>query len=341
VQQWWNPADVPAQWGRSVVAIGVFDGVHLGHRAIVARAIAAAASMGASSVVVTFDPHPASVVRPEAAPLLLGDVAHRLDLLSSLGVDATLVLPFDREMSSWTAEEFVQRVLVDRLHACRVVVGENFRFGNRALGDVALLRRAGAAGDFDVDPVSLIGAADPVSLIGAADPVSLVGDADGAVSSTLIRRLIADGDVAAAARALARPYGVSGAVVRGDARGRELGFPTANIALPPGIAVPADGVYAGWLVRADGSRWPAAISVGTNPTFDGVSRRVEAYALDVEFDLYAERITVEFTDRLRGMEKFDSVDALVEQMTKDVAEVRRLVPISGVSPGNPMSGLGN
>jgi len=306
VQRWFDVAGVPAGWGRSVVAIGVFDGVHAGHRAIVARAVAAASELGASSVVVTFDPHPAVVVRPEAAPPLLGDVSQRLDLLASLGVDAVLVLPFDREIASWTAEEFVERLLVTRLHAQRVVVGENFRFGNRALGDVALLRRLGAVDDFTVDAVSLVGVA-----------------ADEVVSSTLIRGMVADGSVAAAAKALGRPYGISGIVVRGDARGRELGFPTANIALPAGVAVPADGVYAGWLVRADGSRWPAAISVGTNPTFDGVERRVEAYALDVEFDLYDERITIEFADRLRGMEKFDSVDELVAQMTRDVSHVRR------------------
>jgi len=304
VQQWFHPAEVPASWGRSVVAIGVFDGVHAGHRAIVARAVNAAAELDASSVVVTFDPHPAYVVRPDAAPLLLGSVPERVELLASLGIDAVLVLPFDREMSSWTAEEFVQRLLVSRLHARRVVVGENFRFGNRALGDVALLRRLGESDDFDVDSVSLI------------------GDAD-VVSSTLIRSLVADGLVSEAARALGRPYGLSGVVVRGDARGRELGYPTANLALPSGIAVPADGVYAGWLVRADGSRWPAAISVGTNPTFDGVERRVEAYALDVEFDLYDERITIEFAERLRGMEKFDSVEDLVAQMADDVGAVRR------------------
>jgi riboflavin kinase/FMN adenylyltransferase len=297
-------ADVPADWGRSVAAIGVFDGVHAGHRAVVARAVAAARQLGAASVVVTFDPHPASVVRPDAAPLLLGDVSGRLDLLSSLGVDATLVLPFDRDMAALTAEEFVQSVLVDRLHVRRVVVGENFRFGNRALGDVALLQRLGESADFDVDPVAL------------------VGDADDVVSSTLVRGLIASGAVADAARALARPYGISGVVVRGDARGRELGYPTANLAVPAGVAVPADGVYAGWLVRAAGSRWPAAISVGTNPTFDGVDRRVEAYALDAEFDLYDERITIEFAERLRGMEKFDSVDELVAQMARDVDAVR-------------------
>jgi len=306
VQRWFDVAGVPAGWGRSVVAIGVFDGVHAGHRAIVARAVAAASELGVSSVVVTFDPHPAVVVRPEAAPPLLGDVSQRLDLLASLGVDAVLVLPFDREIASWTAEEFVERLLVSRLHAQRVVVGENFRFGNRALGDVALLRGLGAVDDFTVDAVPLLGVA-----------------ADEVVSSTLIRGMVADGSVAAAAKALGRPYGISGIVVRGDARGRELGFPTANIALPAGVAVPADGVYAGWLVRADGSRWPAAISVGTNPTFDGVERRVEAYALDVEFDLYDERITIEFADRLRGMEKFDSVDELVAQMTRDVSDVRR------------------
>lgn len=304
MQCWRDLAAVPEGWGPSVVAIGVFDGVHVGHRSIVTRAVAAARVLRAASVVVTFDPHPAAVVRPDAVPLLLGDVEQRLDRLASLDVDAVLVLPFDREMASWSAEEFVQRLLVDRLHARRVVVGTNFRFGNRALGDVALLTRLGAAGGFEVEALSLVG-----------------GDA-AAVSSTLIRGLVADGDVASAARALQRPYGISGVVVRGDARGRELGFPTANIAVPDGVAVPADGVYAGWLVRADGSRWPAAISVGTNPTFDGVERRVEAYALDVEFDLYDERITIEFAERLRGMEKFDSVDELVTQMGRDVETVR-------------------
>jgi len=306
VQRWFSLSEVPGSWGRSVVAIGVFDGVHVGHRAIVARAVSHAVELGASSVVVTFDPHPAYVVRPDAAPLMLGSVAERMGLLETLGVDAVLVLPFDREMSSWTAEEFVQRLLVSRLHVRRVVVGENFRFGNRALGDVSLLRQLGESDDFDVDAVSLVGAAS------SAD----------AVSSTLVRALVADGAVAEAARALGRPYALSGVVVRGDARGRELGFPTANLAVPDGVAVPADGVYAGWLVRADGSRWPAAISVGTNPTFDGVERRVEAYALDVEFDLYDERITIEFAERLRGMQKFDSVDALVAQMSADVEAVQ-------------------
>jgi riboflavin kinase / FMN adenylyltransferase len=307
VQRWCRPDDVPGEWGRSVVTIGVFDGVHVGHRAIVARAVADAAELGASSVVVTFDPHPASVVRPDAAPLLLGDVGQRVDLLASLGVDAVLVLPFDHEMSLLSAEDFVQSVLVDRLRVRRVVVGENFRFGHRASGDVSLLRRLGAADDFDVDGVDL------------------VGGADDAVSSTFVRGLIASGDVAAAARALARPYGMTGVVVRGDARGRELGYPTANLAVPIGVAVPADGVYAGWLVRADGSRWPAAISVGTNPTFDVVDRRVEAYALDADFDLYDERITIEFAERLRGMQKFDSVEELVAQMGRDVADVRLVV----------------
>jgi riboflavin kinase / FMN adenylyltransferase len=307
VQRWCRPDDVPGEWGRSVVTIGVFDGVHVGHRAIVARAVADAAELGASSVVVTFDPHPASVVRPDAAPLLLGDVGQRVDLLASLGVDAVLVLPFDHEMSLLSAEDFVQSVLVDRLRVRRVVVGENFRFGHRASGDVSLLRRLGAADDFDVDGVDL------------------VGGADDAVSSTFVRGLIASGDVAAAARALARPYGMTGVVVRGDARGRELGYPTANLAVPIGVAVPADGVYAGWLVRADGSRWPAAISVGTNPTFDVVDRRVEAYALDADFDLYDERITIEFAERLRGMQKFDTVEELVAQMRRDVEAVRTVL----------------
>lgn len=313
MDRWSRLDDVPVDWGRSVVAIGVFDGVHVGHRAIVARAVAAARELGARSVVVTFDPHPSTVVRPDAAPLLLGEVSGRLDLLAALGVDATFVLPFDREISSWSAEEFVARLLVDRLHARRVVVGENFRFGNRALGDVALLTTLGADRyDFDVDAVALVGG-------GVDGGVGAGGDA---VSSTMIRELVAQGDVAAAAAALARPYGLRGTVVRGDGRGRELGFPTANLALPPGLAVPADGVYAGWLIRADGSRSPAAISVGTNPTFDGVERRVEAYALDADFDLYGEIVRIDFADRLRGQIRFGSVEELVKKIHEDVDAVR-------------------
>jgi riboflavin kinase/FMN adenylyltransferase len=285
----------------SVVALGVFDGVHRGHRLIVARAVAAARDLSVPTVVISFDPHPSAVLRPGSAPLMLTTLERRIALLRSVGADDVVVLPFTRELSQQSPAEFAEAVLRDALHAERVVVGADWRFGHKAAGDVALLRELG----FDVDGVELL-------------------RDDNVVSSSAIRALVAAGDVAGAAAALDRPHLVEGPVVRGDARGRELGYPTANLALDPGIAVPADGVYAGWLVRdgGEGSRLPAAISVGTNPTFDGTERRVEAFVLDAELDLYDEPVVVEFVARLRGMVRFDSVDALVEAMAADVAATR-------------------
>jgi riboflavin kinase/FMN adenylyltransferase len=232
---------------------------------------------------------------------MLTTVERRIELLRSIGVDDVVVLPFTRELSQQSPADFAQAVLRDALHAERVVVGADWRFGHKAKGDVALLRELG----FDVDGVELL-------------------RDEAVVSSSAIRALIAAGDVAGAAAALDRPHLVEGPVVRGDARGRELGFPTANLAVDPGILVPADGVYAGWLVRdgGAGSRLPAAVSVGTNPTFDGTERRVEAYVLDAELDLYDEAVAVEFVARLRPTVRFDGVDALVEAMGRDVAATR-------------------
>jgi riboflavin kinase/FMN adenylyltransferase len=312
VKVWRGLDAVPGDLSGSVVSIGVFDGVHRGHRSILDRAVAAGHERGVPSVVVTFDPHPAAVVgRP--VPLMLGTMHNRARWLEQVGIDAMLILPFTRELSERTPEEFVQLVLVDALHAVRVVVGENFRFGHKQAGDVALLSKLGEADGYDVDAVTLLG-----------------GEAD-AYSSTWIRGKLAEGDVAAAAAGLGRPHRVEGPVVRGDGRGRDLGFPTANIDVLDGMAVPADGVYAGFLVRParpgmhpqDGERLPAAISVGTNPTFDGTERRVEAYVLDRDIDLYGEHVAIEFARWLRGMVKFDSVDDLVAQMDRDVDEVRR------------------
>jgi riboflavin kinase / FMN adenylyltransferase len=285
----------------SVVALGVFDGVHRGHRLIVARAAAAARERGLPTVVVSFDPHPAAVLRPDSAPLMLTSLERRIALLRSVGADEVVVLPFTRELSQRMPAEFAQAVLRDTLRAERVVVGASWRFGHKAAGDVALLRELG----FDVDGVELL-------------------RDDEVVSSSGIRAMIAAGDVTGAAAALDRPHLVEGPVVRGDARGRELGYPTANVELDPGIAVPADGVYAGWLVRdgGEGSRLPAAVSVGTNPTFDGTERRVEAYVLDAELDLYDEPVAVEFVARLRGMVRFDGTDPLVEAMARDVEATR-------------------
>ena len=315
---WRSLDEVPADFGRTAVAIGVFDGVHAGHRAIIERACVAAAHDGVRAVVISFDPHPNAVVRPDQTPLMLTTVEQRAALIAALGVDALLALPFTRELSQLTAEEFVEQVLVSRLQVAHVVVGANFRFGHRAAGDVELLRREGERFGFAVDAVELLGGGDPVS-------------------STRVRGLVADGDVAGAAAALGRPHRVQGPVVRGDARGRELGYPTANVAVDASMAVPADGVYAGWLVRADGTRLPAAISVGTNPTFDGTERRLEAYALDVDVDLYDEVVSVEFVERLRDMVRFDSVDDLLVQMAQDVGDSRRRLTIHGESSGHSVS----
>jgi riboflavin kinase / FMN adenylyltransferase len=313
VYRWHGLQEVPTTWGRSVVTIGVFDGVHRGHRAIVATAAEVATQRQLPLVVVTFDPHPDEVVRPGSHPLLLCTARYRTELLGTLGVDAVCVLAFTKEFSQLAADEFVRTVLVDGLHAAAVMVGEDFRFGRRAAGDVGLLRELGCKYEF------------------SAEGLPLLTDHGVTISSTYIRALLAAGDVAGAAADLGRPHRVEGIVVRGHQRGRALGFPTANAEPPPFTAIPADGVYAGWLasLETDGTqieRWPAAISVGTNPTFDGVDRSVEAYALDRDdLDLYGVHVAIEFATRLRGMVRFGSVDELVAQMTRDVAMARQAV----------------
>jgi riboflavin kinase/FMN adenylyltransferase len=292
-----------------VVTIGNFDGVHLGHQHVVRRAREDADVRGLDLVVVTFDPHPFAVLRPEQAPLALTTAEERLARLQELGVDATLVIPFSLEIAAWSPEEFIDRVLVGRLHAQAVVVGANFRFGHRAAGDVALLTEAGKSRGFAVDGIGL--------------------DAGPQVwSSTYVRSCLAAGEVAAASEALGRPYAIRGVVAVGDQRGRELGYPTANVPTSESTATPADGVYAGWLTRLDtGERFTAAISVGANPTFDGHrDRRVEAYALDRDdLDLYGLEVEVSFVARLRGMLRFDSVDELLTAMRDDVRRTRELL----------------
>jgi riboflavin kinase/FMN adenylyltransferase len=313
MQRWQGLADVPQDWGPCVVTIGEFDGVHRGHQRIVARARQVAAEFGLPVAVVTFDPHPDEVIRPGTHPPLLATGRRRLQLLAGLGVDAVCVIAFTLEFSRLSAEEFVRTVLVERLHAARVVEGEDFRFGHKAAGDVALLAELGEKYDFTVDGVPLL----------IEDGVT--------VSSTAVRGLLADGDVAGAAELLGRPHRVEGVVVRGHQRGRSLGFPTANLEPPAHTAIPADGIYAGWLVSLDPAgeeteRWPAAISVGTNPTFDGKERTVEAHALDRDdLDLYGTHVAVDFVARLRATLKFDSVDALVAQMHVDIGDARRLL----------------
>jgi riboflavin kinase/FMN adenylyltransferase len=316
MQRWVGPLDVPDDFGRSVVTIGVFDGVHRGHQRIVARAVESAAELGLPVVVVTFDPHPDEVVRPGTHPPFLCTARRRSELLAGLGVAAVCVIPFTLDFSRLGPDEFVRAVLVDRLHAARVVVGENFRFGHKAAGDVELLAELGEKYDF------------------TAEGVPLLTENGVTISSSGIRAMLAVGDVAGAAHDLGRPHRVEGVVVRGHQRGRALGFPTANLETLPHTAIPADGVYAGWLARldTDGSeleRWPAAISVGTNPTFDGRERTVEAYALDRDdLDLYGAHMAVDFASRLRATLKFGSVDELVAQMHVDVDDARRLLTAS-------------
>ena len=310
--RWYGLAEVPPGWGACVATIGEFDGVHRGHQRIVERAGEIARAMNLPVVVITFDPHPDEVVRPGSHPPLLTTSRRRAELLAHLGADAVLVLPFSLEFSRLSPDEFVRVVLSERLHAAVVVVGENFRFGHKAAGDVSLLAQLGEKYDFAAEGVPLL----------VVDGVT--------ISSTYIRECLAAGDVAAAAHVLGRPHRVEGIVVRGHMRGRGLGFPTANLETPPHTATPADGVYAGWLTSLDLdgseiSRWPAAISVGTNPTFGVGDRTVEAYALDRDdLDLYGAHAAIDFTARLRGTERFDSVEDLVTQMHRDVDQARAL-----------------
>ena len=309
MRRWQGLDGIPADWGPSAVTIGVFDGVHRGHRAVIDRLVAEAGPAGLAPVVVTFDPHPLEVVRPGTHPELLSTLEHRLDLLAGLGVAATLVLPFTTEFSQLSAEEFVRLVLVDTLHAGLVVVGTNFRFGHKAAGTVAQLGLLGADFGFKVIGLDLVPSA------GGTEPVS----------STAVRVAVAAGDLAAATAGLGRPHRVEGTVVEGDRRGRDLGYPTANLASTEHAAIPTDGVYAGWLV-VSGEPLPAAISIGTNPTFDGTERRVEAYALDRDdLDLYGRHVAIDFAERMRETIRFDSVEALLEQMSADVARARRLI----------------
>ncbi|MCW2755712.1 MAG: riboflavin kinase / adenylyltransferase [Marmoricola sp.] len=315
---WHSLEQVPADLGRTVVVIGNFDGVHLGHQHVIGRARELADEAGVQLVAVTFDPHPMAVLRPDHAPLTLTDVAARCALLAAAGADDVFVIPFSREIAAWTPDEFITRVLVDGLHARAVVVGANFRFGNRAAGDVATLIAAGREADFVVEGIALDGGPQ-------------------VWSSTYVRTCLLAGDVEGAAEALGRPYAVTGEVIKGDQRGRDLGFPTANVPTRD-IAAPADGVYAGWLRRLpstgsaqgaepDSTPLPAAISVGTNPTFDGErERRVEAYVLDrTDLDLYGERVEISFVARIRGMVAFEGIEALVETMKGDVARTREIL----------------
>ncbi len=308
VQVWRSLAEVPSSvepgrgLGPTVVAIGVFDGVHRGHRAVVQHARAAADVAGLPLVVLTFDPIPMSVLRPASAPPMVGSLEHRVRLLGAAGADAVLVVPFDLDVAAQSPETFVDETLVRHLHVVQVVVGEDFRFGHRAVGDVATLRALGETRGFTVQGLPAVGV-------------------DGQRwSSTEVRRLVADGQVQAAADVLGHRFRLEGVVVPGDARGRELGYPTANLAVPAGRLLPGDGVYAAWLYTpGEASPLPAAVSVGTNPTFDGAGRRAEAHVLGREdLDLYGQPVALDFVERLRGMVRFGHVDELLEAMADDV-----------------------
>jgi riboflavin kinase/FMN adenylyltransferase len=302
-------AGCPLPVSGSAVTIGAYDGVHVGHRAVIEEVRARASTLGVPTAVVTFDRHPAAVVRPVSAPKLLTDTDQKLELLAAVGVDYTLVLHFDEDRSHESAEDFVNEVLVGCLRARLVVVGEDFHFGRKRGGNVELLRRMGPNLGFEVEGLGLVH----------------VPGLEGPVSSTVIRAELLQGDVVAAARLLGRPHEVRGVVEKGDGRGGEvLGFPTANVAVPAEILLPSDGIYAGWYERPDGSTHAAAISIGRRPTFypEGGPLMVEAYLLDFEGDLYGERARVRFVSRLRGEERFESTDALVAQMNHDVEAAR-------------------
>ena len=286
----------------SVVVIGVFDGVHRGHQEVLNRAKEIAG--GEKIIALTFDPHPTSVFAPKHAPTLLTILTDRIELLKIHNADQVAVMKFTPEFAAMNPEDFVNKILVDQLHATKVVVGKNFTYGHKAAGNVDSLKKHT---EFETIVLDLA----PVD----GEPVS----------STRIRKLIVEGNVEKARELLTRPHRLDGIVVHGEKRGREIGYPTANLGDLEHQTIPADGIYAGWLaVGID--RWPAAISIGTNPTFVGVrGRQVEAYALDqVELDLYTKAATIEFGWRLRDTLKFDGLQPLLDQMAKDCAQAREL-----------------
>jgi riboflavin kinase/FMN adenylyltransferase len=293
----------------SVVTIGAYDGLHRGHREVIEIVRRKSTELGARSAVVTFDRHPASVVRPESAPRLLTDSEQKVELLATTGIDITVMVPFTAGRAGESAEAFIEEVLVGCLRARAVVVGVDFHFGHNRRGNVAMLREMGERYGFEVLPVDLVGRAD-----GVHEPIS----------STAIRRALAGGEVDVAARLLGRPLEVRGEVVRGDQRGRQLGFPTANVLVPDFVCLPADGVYAGFYETPDGESYPCAINLGRRPTFyeHADHSLLEAHLLDFEGDLYGQRAKVRFVEFLRSERKFDGVDALIAQLKQDIDSAR-------------------
>ena len=330
VERWRGRGGIPSDWGRCVLTIGVFDGVHRGHAEIIARAVKAGRARGVPTVLMTFDPHPMEVVFPGSHPAQLTTLARRAELVEELGVDVFLVIPFTPDFMKLTPDRYIHELLVERLHVVEVVVGENFTFGKKAAGTVDTLRRAGDRLGFAVDAVSL------VAEHHLSETVTF--------SSTYVRACVDAGDVVAAAEALGRAHRVEGVVVRGEGRGKGMGYPTANVAPPMHSAIPADGVYAAWFTVL-GRQWVAAksgpgpgtapivprqrsmaaVSVGTNPTFSGRTRTVEAFVLDTSADLYGQHVAVDFVARIRGQKKFGSVDDLIEAMGRDTDKARGIL----------------
>lgn len=296
----------------SVITVGAFDGVHVGHQTVIREVNRRAEARGIASAVVTFDLHPALIVRPETAPKLLTSLPRKLELLEELGVDVVYVIEFDAERAATTADEFVREVFVDRLHAQEVLVGSDFNFGKGREGTVATLAEAGERYGFTVDGLELV----------PHDP-----NATEHVSSTAIRRALIGGEVEHAADMLGRPFEISGEVVQGDQRGRTIGFPTANVVLPDEMARPANGVYACTYVLPDGSTQLAAVNVGVRPTFyeNADAAVLEAHLLDFSGDLYGSEARVQFQHFLRSERRFNGIDELKAQLDTDIADARRLL----------------
>lgn len=331
MEKWQGLEQVPADLGDTVVTIGVFDGIHLGHQQLISEAVADGKRHGVPVVLMTFSPNPVALFAPDRAPAALSTLNHQFELASELGIDAVLVVRFDREFAALSPEEFVGQILSEKLHAKSVFVGENFNYGAKAAGSSETLPEHCAPYGIGAHVVKLV----QIEAGGVTDRVS----------STRIRACLEAGDVAAAATLLGRPHRIDGEVVHGQGRGgAQLGFPTANIDFSDGIAVPKDGVYAAWftaspgLGRTDadadgdielGVAYPAAVSVGTNVTFGDTARTVEAFILDRHADLYGLHGSIDFVGRIRGMEKFDGIEPLIERMNLDVAETRAILGISG------------
>lgn len=321
MQRWRGRDEIPTDWGRCVLTIGVFDGVHRGHAELIQRAVKSGRSRGVPTVLMTFDPHPMEVVFPGSHPAQLTTLTRRAELAEEFGIDVFLVMPFTPDFMKLTPDRYIHELLVERLHVVEVVVGENFTFGKKAAGNVDLLRKSGERLGFAVEAMSLVAEESTNESV--------------TYSSTYIRSCVDAGDVVAAADALGRPHRVEGVVVRGDGRGRGLGYPTANVAPPMYSAIPADGVYAAWFTVlghgpvvgtvTPGERYQAAVSVGTNPTFSGRTRTVEAFVLDTSADLYGQHVAVDFVARIRGQEKFNSIDDLVVAMGHDTEKARAIL----------------